>query len=118
MAHIIFQLIKVLIYTDVHRYVEFKQIEGSYVYKQERNSYKVSKVPANEKEALTSNLLGMLEKRRFKNFLVFIDKFDPNDPATHCGYNPRQMTMKELMVKYSLGESTMDIVGEDFSPFS
>ena len=29
-------------------------------------------VPADEKEALTSDLMGLFEKRRFKNFLVFV----------------------------------------------
>ena len=106
-----FQLIKVLIYTDVHRYVEFKQIEGSYVYKCEKNSFRVSKVPANESEALRSDLLGLLEKRRFKNFLVFVDKFDPEDPATFQGCHPGQITMLDLMRKYSLADSTIEFVG-------
>ena len=30
------------------------------------------KVPADEKEALSSDLMGLFEKRRFKNFLVFV----------------------------------------------
>jgi len=106
------KLIKVLIYTDVHRYVEFKQIEGSYVCKRDKASFKVSKVPANETEALKSDLLGMLEKRRFKNFLNFVDKFDQDDPTTFgdCGH-PGQVMMIDLMKKYSLAESTMDFVG-------
>ena len=44
------QLVKLLIHTGVTRYLEFKSIEGSYVYK----GTKISKVPADEKEALTS----------------------------------------------------------------
>ena len=103
-----------LIYTDVHRYVEFKQIEGSYVCKSEKASFRVSKVPANEKEALTSDLLGLLEKRRFKNFLIFVDKFDSEDPATFQGH-PGQVTMKELMAKYSLADSTVDFVGHSIA---
>ena len=49
--------------------MEFKSIEGSYVV---GKSGKISKVPADEKEALASDLMGLFEKRRFKNFLVFI----------------------------------------------
>ena len=41
---------KLLIHTGVTRYLEFKSVDGSYVYK----SGKIHKVPANEKEALTS----------------------------------------------------------------
>jgi len=42
--------VKLLIHTGVTRYLEFKSVDGSYVYK----SGKIHKVPANEKEALTS----------------------------------------------------------------
>lgn len=45
------QLVKLLIHTGVTRYLEFKSIEGSYVYK----GGKVYKVPADETEALTSS---------------------------------------------------------------
>ena len=44
------ELVKLLIHTGVTRYLEFKSVDGSYVYK----SGKIHKVPANEKEALTS----------------------------------------------------------------
>lgn len=44
------QLVKLLIHTGVTRYLEFKSCEGSYVYK----GGKISKVPADEREALGS----------------------------------------------------------------
>jgi len=44
------QLVKLLIHTGVTRYLEFKSVEGSYVYK----GGKISKVPADEREALAS----------------------------------------------------------------
>ena len=44
------QLVKLLIHTGVTRYLEFKSVEGSYVYR----SGKIHKVPANETEALGS----------------------------------------------------------------
>ena len=43
-------------------------IDGSYVYK----GGKLYKVPADDKEALASSLMGIFEKRRFKNFLVWV----------------------------------------------
>ena len=45
------ELVKLLIHTGVTRYLEFKQVDGSYVYKK---GGKISKVPSNEKEALAS----------------------------------------------------------------
>lgn len=47
-------LVKLLIHTGVTRYLEFKSIEGSYVYK----GNKISKVPVDQKEALASDLMG------------------------------------------------------------
>uniref|UniRef100_A0A1I7YYL0 Rab GDP dissociation inhibitor n=1 Tax=Steinernema glaseri TaxID=37863 RepID=A0A1I7YYL0_9BILA len=48
-------LVKLLIHTGVTRYLEFKSIEGSYVYK----GGKVFKVPADEMEALSTSLMGI-----------------------------------------------------------
>ena len=44
------RLVQLLIHTGVTRYLEFKSVEGSFVYK----GGKVHKVPADEKEALGS----------------------------------------------------------------
>lgn len=44
------QLVKMLMYTEVTRYVDFKMIEGSYVYK----AGKVHKVPATEEDVQAS----------------------------------------------------------------
>lgn len=48
-------LVKLLIHTGVTRYLEFKSVEGSYVYK----AGKIAKVPVDQKEALASDLMGM-----------------------------------------------------------
>lgn len=49
-------LVKLLIHTGVTRYLEFKSVEGSYVYK----GGKISKVPVDQKEALASDLMGKM----------------------------------------------------------
>lgn len=54
-------LVKLLIHTGVTRYLEFKSIEGSYVYKQG----KIAKVPVDQKEALASDLMGKCRKVTF-----------------------------------------------------
>lgn len=54
-------LVKLLIHTGVTRYLEFKSIEGSYVYK----GGKISKVPVDQKEALASDLMGEFYCRFF-----------------------------------------------------
>ena len=47
---------KLLIHSGVTRYLEFKSVEGSYVYKK---GGKIFKVPSTEQEALTSSELYM-----------------------------------------------------------
>lgn len=45
------QLVKLLIHSGVTRYLEFKSVEGSYVYKK---GGKIHKVPSTETEALAT----------------------------------------------------------------
>ena len=73
-----------LIKTDVRKYLDFQQIGGSYVYK----GGKIYKVPATSGEAISSPLMGLIEKRHFKNMLEFISKYDPKVPATFMGTKP------------------------------
>lgn len=73
-----------LVHTDVVRYLEFKVIAGSFVYRDGR----ISKVPSTEMEAVRSPLMGLFEKRRARNFFLFVQGWKEDDPATHQGeYN-------------------------------
>jgi len=102
------QLVKLLIHTGVTRYLEFKSIEGSYVM---GKGGKISKVPADEKEALSTDLMGIFEKRRFKNFLIFVQDFQEEDPKTWKDCDPVKTTMAEVFKKFGLDENTSDFVG-------
>merc|ERR1711935_344029 len=102
------QLVKLLIHTGVTRYLEFKSVEGSYVM---GKGGKVSKVPADEREALSSDLMGLFEKRRFKNFLIFVQDFDEQDPKTWKDMDPSTTNMQEVYTKHSLDGNTQDFVG-------
>ena len=73
---------KLLILSGVTRYLEFKSVKGSYVCKSGKN---IHKVPADEKEALASGLMGIFEKRRFRKLLIFTTDFDAEDPKTYQG---------------------------------
>lgn len=75
------ELTKILVHTDVTRYLEFKQIAGSFVYR----DGKISKVPSTEMEAVKSPLMGLFEKRRAKKFFEFLQGWKDEDPATHQG---------------------------------
>ncbi|CAN8025507.1 unnamed protein product, partial [Ixodes persulcatus] len=99
------QLVKLLIHTGVTRYLEFKSVEGSYVYK---SGGKIYKVPADEKEALQSSLMGIFEKRRFRNFLVFVQDYNVDDPKTWKDVDSNVTTGAQLYEKFGLDKDTAD----------
>ncbi|KAH3819407.1 rab GDP dissociation inhibitor beta-like [Dreissena polymorpha] len=101
------KLVKLLVHTGVTRYLEFKSIEGSYVYK----GGKIYKIPADEKEGLSTSLMGIFEKRRFIKFFQFLQNFDINDPKTWHGMDPKQTTAKEMFEKFGLDDNTQDFNG-------
>jgi len=78
-------LTNILVSTDVTRYLEFKQIAGSYVQTGAGTRANVAKVPSNASEALRSPLMGIFEKRRARNFLEWIGTYNDDDPASHKG---------------------------------
>ena len=72
------KLVKILLHTKVTRYLEFKSVDGSYVFK----DGKVQKVPTTPAEALNSSLMGFFEKRKFRNFLIFINEYEADKRST------------------------------------
>lgn len=60
------KLVHALLHTGVTRYMDFKAVDGSYVL----NKGVVKKVPCTDAEALTTDLVGFLEKRRLRSFFV------------------------------------------------
>ncbi|XP_068162625.1 rab GDP dissociation inhibitor beta [Antennarius striatus] len=101
------QLVSILLLAQVTRYLEFKVVEGSFVYK----GGKVYKVPCTETEALSSNLMGLLEKRRFKGFLQFIAHFDECNPKTKQDVDPIKTTMRDLYKKFGLSREVQEFTG-------
>lgn len=79
------ELTNILVSTHVTKYLEFKQIAGSYVQQGNGSRATVAKVPSNASEALSSPLMGLFEKRRAKKFLEWVGAFKEDDPATHNG---------------------------------
>lgn len=108
------ELTNILVHTDVTRYIEFKQISGSYVYRGGR----ISKVPANEVEALKSSLMGIFEKRRMKRFLEFIATYDENVVSTHQKLDLDKNTMNEVFTYFGLESGTKDFIGHAMALWS
>ncbi|KII93786.1 hypothetical protein PLICRDRAFT_88115 [Plicaturopsis crispa FD-325 SS-3] len=101
------ELTKILVHTDVTRYLEFKQIAGSFVYREG----KISKVPSTEMEAVRSPLMGLFEKRRAKKFFEFLQSWKDEDPETHQGIDLDKDSMKSVYEKFGLEAGTQDFIG-------
>ena len=125
------ELTNILVSTDVTRYLEFRQIAGSYVQQGNGPKATVAKVPSDAGEALRSPLMGLFEKRRAKNFLQWVGAFNEDDPATYgglwpvdsekicltqvVGLNLNQCTMKEVYDKFGLEATTRDFIGHSMA---
>jgi Rab GDP dissociation inhibitor len=99
-------LTKMLLHSKVTRYLDFKSIDGSYVF----NNGKILKVPATPEEALRSPLMGLFEKRRFRKFLMFIDQYKEDNHQTYEGRDLKTMTMRQLYEDFGLVPSTHEFI--------
>ena len=81
------KLVKMLIMTNVNRYLEFKQVDGSYVLKDKA----INKVPATDMEAASTPLVGFFEKRRLRQFIIYVQEYEAADAKTHKGYDLARM---------------------------
>ncbi|CAD6211628.1 unnamed protein product [Miscanthus lutarioriparius] len=100
-------LVRVLIHTSVTKYLNFKAVDGSFVY----NNGKIHKVPATDVEALKSNLMGLFEKRRARKFFIYVQDYEEDDPKSHEGLDLNKVTTKEVISKYGLEDDTVDFIG-------
>lgn len=71
----------------------------------------VHKVPANDMEALRSPLMGLFEKKRCRNFYLYTQDIDFNDPKTWKDIDITKVPMREVFKKYKLEDNTIDFLG-------
>ncbi|XP_068598321.1 rab GDP dissociation inhibitor beta [Brachionichthys hirsutus] len=101
------ELVKILLHTEVTRYLDFKVVQGSYVYK----AGKVHKVPGTEEDTHASDLLGMFDKRRFRKLLLFALNFDVRNPRSYQDVDPEKTTTRDLFCHFDLGLDVMEFIG-------
>ena len=105
------ELTNILVSTDVTRYLEFRQIAGSYVQQGAGPKATVAKVPSDAGEALRSPLMGIFEKRRMKGFIEWVGAFEAADSTTHKGLDMSSCSMKDVYEKFGLEAGTRDFIG-------
>lgn len=109
-------LLKLLFKTGVIHYLEWKIIDGTYVYQWDKGGLfgspkgVICKVPSTPSEALSSDLMGLFEKNRFRKFLNCIEDWKRDDPKTHNKVEPTK-PFKDLINKFGLEPNTADFIG-------
>lgn len=107
-------LVKMLLHTKVTRYLEFRSVDGSFVYK----DGKLHEVPMTPQAALNSSLMGIFQKRRYKNFLQWVLQVKTDDPKTWDKLDLTKQTMKEVFDYWKCDENTIDFTGHAVALFN
>lgn len=111
------KLVKMLLKTTVDKYLEWKTVEGTYVYQYSKGGFfssgggKIFKVPGNDSEALKSSLMGLWEKKRCKNFFVYIQDIEEDNPDTWGKIDIKAQPMADVFKKFKLEANTIDFIG-------
>jgi len=100
-------LVKMLLGTKVTRYLDFKCVEGSYVFK-DKQLYEVPVTPA---AALKSGLMGMFQKRRYKNFLKWVMDVEEEEEKTWDKCDLRKHTMRQVYDYWKCDDNTKRFTG-------
>jgi Rab GDP dissociation inhibitor len=118
------KLVKMLLKTTVDKYLEWKSVEGTYVYQYQKGGFfskgggKIFKVPSNDSEALKSSLMGLWEKKRCRSFFIYIAELNIDDPSTWQKTDIRKQSMRDIFAKFSLEENTIDFIGHAISLYT
>ena len=111
------KLVKMIIKTKVSHYLNWKAVDGSYVYQYNEGGIfskagpKICKVPQNGSEALKSDLMSLFEKRRCQKFFKFAQKFNKKDKETYKKKNPFNKTFQVFTKEFGLEKNTNDFLG-------
>ena len=108
-------LVKLLLKTNVSQYLEWKCVDGTFVYQWEKPVFGkahgvIHKVPATPNEALSSSLMTLFEKNRCRKFFSYVNDFELKDKKTYEGHNP-QDTFEKLVKDFGLEPNTIDFIG-------
>jgi Rab GDP dissociation inhibitor len=115
-------LVKLLLKTNVSQYLEWKSVEGTFIYKCKKslneNSFgKIERVPSNSFEAFKSDIMNNLEKKLCKNFFTFVQDYDENDKETYEGYD-LNLPFNEIVKKFGLNEETINFIGHTIALYT
>ena len=111
------KLVKMLLHTKVTKYLEWKCVDGSYVVQNQAAGWfsgakmAVCKVPANDKEALASSLLSLMDKKRILALYKFINGVNFDDKSTWDNFDINTVPMKSIFEYHKISEASIDFLG-------
>lgn len=111
------KLVKMLLKTQVSYYLRWKPVDATYVYQWKKGGLfskdkgKVEKVPSTPGEALKSDLMSFMEKRRCQKFLEYVADLKLDDPSTWKKHDIKAMKFADLAKKFKLEANTLDFIG-------
>jgi len=115
-------LTRLLVHTKVTRYIDFKVVDGSFVFIGGGGGWfggsskgAIHKVPATDSEAVKSGIMGFWEKNRARKFFQFMQDYDLKNPKTWDGIDVTKAPMQALFDKFGLEPATIDFVGHSLA---
>merc|ERR1711939_1192907 len=114
-------LTKLLVHTKVTRYIDFKVVDGSFVYIGPQGGFfggskgAIHKVPATAGEAVNSGIMGFWEKNRARKFFEFCSSYDVADNKTWQGVDVKKTSMNDVFTKFGLEPATQDFIGHSLA---
>ena len=106
------KLSDILYITGVTNYLEFQCVDGSFVY--DGKTKATPKMPSTAEEAMSTPLLSLFQKLKFKSFLTGIAEMEiPGEDGVDSDEDVplNRMTMRELYKKYGLDDNSQDFTG-------
>lgn len=58
-----------------------------------------------------AGLMGMFEKRRYRNLLIYVNEYDGENPATWKKFKPKESTSQQLYDHFGVDKNTIDFTG-------
>lgn len=112
------KLVKMIIKTQVSDYLNWKPVDGIFVYQWQKGGLfskeggKIEKVPATPSEAAKSDLMSLLEKGRCYKFMNFVIDMQLDKPETFKkDTDPRNVTFGQWIKYWGLDDNTIDFLG-------
>lgn len=111
-------LVKILLKTGVTKYLEFKSVGGSYLYSKSKGE-QLHEVPMTAGKAWNSKLMDMMAKKRFGDFLNYVNNLEVTDPSTwkasglgwSKSFDLKTVTPKDVFAYFKLTPGVIEFLG-------